>query len=64
MALHLWACMDALVANSSLRALLAFSHSSAVSAGGVTLPDLVVMAIGEMVVGIPPRHSYAILVLT
>ena len=34
--------MDALVANSS-----------AASAGGVTLPDLVVTDMGEMVVGIP-----------
>ena len=30
--------MDDLVANSSLRALLAFSQSSAVSAGGVMAP--------------------------
>ena len=53
MALCLWASMDALVANNSLRALLAFFHSSAASAGGVMLSDLVVMAIGEMVLGIP-----------
>ena len=45
--------MEALVANSSLRALLAFSHSSAASVEGVTLLDLVVTAMGEMVVGIP-----------
>ena len=60
----LWVSMVALVANSSLRALLAFSHSSATSVGGVTLPDVVVMAMGEMVVGIPPRDSSAMLALT
>ena len=58
MALCLQASMDALVANSSLRALLAFSHSSTASAGGVTLPDLVVTTMGEMVVGIPPRFFH------
>ena len=51
MALCLWASMDALVASSSCRALLAFSQSSAMSAGGVMLLDLVVTAMGEMVVG-------------
>ena len=44
MALCLWASLDALVASSSLRALLAFSQSSAASVGRVTLPDLVVTA--------------------
>ena len=52
MALCLWASMDAMEANSSLWALLAFFHSSAASVGGVMLPDLVVTAMGEMVVGI------------
>ena len=32
--------------------------------GGVMLPDLVVMAMGEMVVGIPSRDAPTILVLT
>ena len=53
MAPHLLVSMDALVANSCLRALLAFSHNSAASAGGVMLLDLVVTAMGDMVVGIP-----------
>ena len=39
MALCLWASVYALVASSSLRALLAFSQSSAASVGGVMLPD-------------------------
>ena len=45
--------MDALMASSSSRALLAFPLSSAASAGGVMLLDLVVVAMGEMVVGTP-----------
>ena len=45
--------MDALVTNSSSRALLAFSQSSAASVERVMLLDLVVMAMGEMVVGTP-----------
>ena len=53
MAWHFQASIDALVANSSSRALLVFSHSSAASAGGVMLPDLVVTAMGEMVLGFP-----------
>ena len=61
MALCLWASMDTLVANSSSRALLEFSQSSATSAGGVMLLDLVVTAMGEMVVGTPSRDASAIL---
>ena len=38
MALHLWASMDALVASSSSRVLLAFSQSSATSVGGIDAP--------------------------
>ena len=53
--------MDDLVASSSSRALLAFSQSSAVSVGGVMLLDLVVMAMGEVVVGTPSRDASAIL---
>ena len=53
--------MDALVASSSSRALLAFSQSSAISAGGVMLLDLVVTAMGEMVVGTPSRDASTIL---
>ena len=53
MALHLQVSMDDLVASSSSRALLAFSQSSATSVGGVMLLDLVVAAMGEMVVGTP-----------
>ena len=56
--------MDALVVNSSSRALLAFSQSSIVSAGGVMLPDLEVVAMGEMLVGIPSRDAYAISAIT
>ena len=48
MAIHLQASMDALVANSFLRALLAFAQSSIASTGGVTLSDLEVTAMGEM----------------
>ena len=61
MALCLWASMDDLVTNSSSRALLAFSWSSAASVGGVMLPDLVVTAMGEIVVGTPSRDASAIL---
>ena len=53
--------MDALVAISSSRALLAFFQSSAVSERGVMLPDLVVTAMGEMVVGTPSTDAYALL---
>ena len=56
--------MDALVVNSSLRALLAFSQSFIVSAGGVMLLDLEVAAMGEMLVGIPSRDASAISALT
>ena len=59
-ALCLQASMDDLVASSSSRALLAFSQSSATSAGGVTLLDLVVATMGEMVVGTPSRDASAI----
>ena len=52
--------MDALVASCSSRALLAFCQSSAASVGGVMLLDLVVMAMGEMVVGNPSRDASAI----
>ena len=58
-ALHQQASMDDLVASSSSRALLAFFQSSAVSAG-VMLLDLVVMAMGEMVVGTPSRDASTI----
>ena len=60
MALHLWPSMDALVASSSSRALLAFSWSSAASVGGVMFLDLVVVAMGEMVVETPSRNTSAI----
>ena len=60
MAFSLQASMDDLVASSSSRALLAFSQSSAASAGGVMLLDLVVVAMGEMVVGTPSRDASAI----
>ena len=53
--------MDDLVASISSRALLAFSQSSAMSVGGVMLLDLVVTAMGEMVVGTPSRDVSAIL---
>ena len=59
-ALCLQASMDDLVASSSSRALLAFSQSSATSAGEVTLLDLGVTAMGEMVVGTPSRDASAI----
>ena len=58
MALHLWVSKDNLVANTSSRALLAFSQSSSTSAGGVMLLDLEVMAFGEMVVGTPSRDAF------
>ena len=45
--------MDAFMASNSSRALLAFSWSSATSAKGLMLSDLVVTAMGEMVVGTP-----------
>ena len=48
------------MASSSSRALLVFSQSSAISAGGVTLLDLGVAAMGEMVVGTPSRDAAAI----
>ena len=60
MALCLQASMDALVASSSSRALLAFSWSSAIYMGGVMLLDLVITAMGEMVVGTPSRDASAI----
>ena len=56
----IWASMDDLVANSSSRALLAFSQSWPTSAGGVMLLDLGVTAMGEMVVGTSPNESSAI----
>ena len=60
MVLHLQVSMDGLVASSSSRALLAFLKSSATSAREVMLPDLVVAAMGEMVVGTPSRDASAI----
>ena len=60
MALCLQVSMDDLVASSSSRALLAFSWSSATSAGGVMLLDLVVTAMGEMVAGTPSRDASTI----
>ena len=59
-ALCLWVSVDALVASSSSRALLALSQSSAASTGGVMLLDLVATAMGEMVVGTPSRVAYTI----
>ena len=56
--------MDDLVASSSSRALLAFSQSSPASAGGVTLLDWGVTAMGEMVVGTPSRDAPTILTLS
>ena len=53
--------MDDLVASSSSRALLAFSWSWPMFAGGVMLLDLGVTAMGEMVVGISPNEASAIL---
>ena len=53
MALCLQVSIDALVVNSSSRALLAFSQSFIASVGRVMLPDLEVMAIGEMLWGFP-----------
>ena len=47
------------MASNSSRALLAFSWSSATSAGGVMLSDLGVMAMGEMVVVTPSRDASA-----
>ena len=41
------------MASNSSRALFAFSRSSAASAEGVMLSHLVVMVMGEMVVGTP-----------
>ena len=61
MALCLWVSMDTLVASSSSRALLEFSQSSAMSVGGVMLLDVVVMAMGEVVVGTHSRDASAIL---
>ena len=60
-ALHLQVSTDALVASSSSRALLAFSQSSAASVGGVMFPDLVVVAMGEMVVATPSRDASILL---
>ena len=60
MALCLWASMEDLVTSSSSRALLAFSQSSATSVGRVILLDLVVTAMGEMVVGTPSRDTSTI----
>ena len=64
MALHLWASMDALVVSSFSKALLAVAWSSIVTTGGVTLSDLEVTAMGEMLVGIPSRDASAISALT
>ena len=47
-----------------LRALLAFTWSSIASTRGVTLSDLEVTAVGEMLAGIPSRDASAISVLT
>ena len=57
----LWVSMDDLVASSSSRALLAFSWSWPTAAGGVSLLDLGVAAMGEMVVGTPPYEASTIL---
>ena len=56
--------MDDLVANSSSKALLAFSQSWPTSAGGVTLLDLGAAAMGEMVVGTSPNEASAISTLS
>ena len=56
--------MDALVISSPLRVLLAFLQSSIASTRGVTLSDLEVTAMGEMLVEIPSRDASAIPALT
>ena len=48
-----------LVASSSSRPLVVFSQSTTASAEGVMLLDLVVQAMGEMVVGTPSRDAFA-----
>ena len=53
--------MDDLVANSSSKALLAFSQSWPMSAGRVMLLDLGATAMGEMVVGTSPNEASTIL---
>ena len=60
MALCLWASMDDLVTNSSSR-LCWPSPGVQPSVGGVMLLDLVVTAMGELVVGTPSRDTSAIL---
>ena len=52
--------MDDLVANSSSKALLAFSQSWPMSAGRVMLLNLKATVIGEMVVGTFPNEASAI----
>ena len=64
MALCLQASIGALMVSSSSRALLAFVQSSTASAGGMTLSDLEVTAMGEMLVDIPSRDVSAISMLT
>ena len=65
MALHLWASMDALVASSSSEGFVGiFPGAQLHLQGGVMLPDLVVTAMGEMVVGILSRDASAISALT
>ena len=56
----LWASMDDLVASISSQALLAFSRSWPMAAGGVLLLDPGVMAMGEMEVGTSSREASAI----
>ena len=64
MALHLWVSIDALVVSNSLRALLAFSQSSIVSARGVMLLDVEVTTMWEMLVGITSKDASVISALT
>ena len=63
-AFHLWVSMDDLVANSSSRALLAFSQSWPMSAGSMTFLNLGNTAMGEMVVGTSPNEASAISTLS
>ena len=63
-AFHLQVSTDDVVANSSSRALLAFSQSWSASVGRVMLLDLGAAAMGEMVVGTSPNEASAILTLS
>ena len=60
----LWVSMDDLVANSSSKALLAYSQSWTASVGRVMLLDLGATAMGEMVVGTSPNKASTISMLS